>query len=76
MRRSLTICFVTRGLKLSGHGVESVKGLLYNADINRDGMTTLRFLISDYPSLHVVLTRLISAVSSRISFSKFTATRL
>ncbi|GAB5365797.1 hypothetical protein AAMO2058_001089300 [Amorphochlora amoebiformis] len=30
-----------RGLKLSGHGVESVKGLLYNADINRDGMTTL-----------------------------------
>jgi len=33
-----------RGLKLSGHGVESIKGLCYNADVNRDGMTTLREL--------------------------------
>jgi len=30
-----------RGLKLKGHGVESISGLCYNADVNRDGMTTL-----------------------------------
>jgi len=33
-----------RGLKLKGHGVESISGLCYNADVNRDGMTTLREL--------------------------------
>jgi len=33
-----------RGLRLKGHGVEGIRGLIHRADANQDGMTTLREL--------------------------------